>query len=366
MQPDGLPDGIRESLGADTDATTFQFVISAVPAGEAAVLRSLREAAGRSLDDLDAVRAELAVAQGHVAELEALRAGLETARTELETVRGEVETVRAEAGLLAIRVQEREAELEAIRTTATEAATEVDVVAAERDATRARELELRSLLLQAHGDLALRDQQIVPPPPSATGAGAPRSDSRARHRLPPGTRAPLVEAVPRVRCSIVVPVYGRSTLTRQCLDVLLAGTERSWFEIVVVDDGSPDGSGAQWAGYDERVSLIANEGNLGFARSCNPGAAVAEGEFLVFLNNDTLPRRGWLDALADHAEARPRAGAVGSKLLFPDGSVQRADLRTRGRPAPPPRVRGLSRRARGGHAVHSLCGGDRRVRAASS
>ena len=132
--------------------------------------------------------------------------------------------------------------------------------------------------------------------------------------------------MPPVRCSIIVPVYGRSALTRQCLDALLAGTERSSFEIVVVDDGSPDGSGALWADYDERVSLIANERNLGFARSCNAGAAVAEGEFLVFLNNDTLPRRGWLDALADYAEARPRAGAVGSKLLFPDGTVQHAGL----------------------------------------
>ena len=69
--------------------------------------------------------------------------------------------MRAEADLLATRVQEREAELETIA----RRRPRLDVVTAERDATRARELELRSLLLQAHADLAQRDQQIVPPRP---------------------------------------------------------------------------------------------------------------------------------------------------------------------------------------------------------
>ena len=108
--------------------------------------------------------------------------------------------------------------------------------------------------------------------------------------------------MPPIRCSIIIPVYGRAALTRQCLDVLVAGTERSSFEILVVDDGSPDGSGALRADYDERVSLIVNERNLGFARSCNAGAAAATGGYLVFLNNDTLPRRGWLDALATYPD----------------------------------------------------------------
>jgi hypothetical protein len=62
------------------------------------------------------------------------------------------------------------------------------------------------------------------------------------------------------------------------------------------------------------------------ARSCNDGAAGADCDYLVFLNNDTLPHAGWLDALVDYADAHPEVGAVGAKMLFPDGTVQHAGL----------------------------------------
>lgn len=125
------------------------------------------------------------------------------------------------------------------------------------------------------------------------------------------------------RCSIVIPVYNRAVLTAQCLGLL---APRDDVEVIVVDDGSKDWTRSLLAAHGDRIRVVTHGRNEGFARSCNDGAAVATGEFLVFLNNDTLPRTGWLDALVDHADAHPRAAVVGAKLLFPNNTIQHAGV----------------------------------------
>ncbi|MDX6650844.1 MAG: hypothetical protein QOJ97_2795 [Solirubrobacteraceae bacterium] len=125
-------------------------------------------------------------------------------------------------------------------------------------------------------------------------------------------------------CSIVIPVHDGVDLTKRCLDILLA-QDLGGAEIVVVDDASGDGTAAAVAGY-EGIRVVRNESNQGFAGSCNAGAAAATGERLVFLNNDTRPTDGWLDALLGYAREHPRAGIVGAKLLWPNGSVQHAGV----------------------------------------
>jgi GT2 family glycosyltransferase len=62
--------------------------------------------------------------------------------------------------------------------------------------------------------------------------------------------------------------------------------------------------------------------NYGFARACNEGSRFARGEYVVLLNNDTLPTPGWLEKLLECAKNEPNAGVIGSKLLFPDGRLQ--------------------------------------------
>jgi GT2 family glycosyltransferase len=129
-----------------------------------------------------------------------------------------------------------------------------------------------------------------------------------------------------MRCSVIVPVYGQASLTRQCLDGLLGDRDARDLDVVVVDDGSPDETPDLLLGYGDRIRVVRHERNRGFAESCNDGAAVATGDALVFLNNDTIPQPGWLDALLGYAADHPSAGAVGAKLLFPDDTVQHAGV----------------------------------------
>jgi GT2 family glycosyltransferase len=121
--------------------------------------------------------------------------------------------------------------------------------------------------------------------------------------------------------SIVIPVRGRAHLTERCLDLVLGDLDAQC-EVVVVDDASEDGTPELLAGYGEGIRVVQLEQNGGFATACNRGAAAASGERLLFLNNDTEPRPGWLAALRRYADANPRAAVVGAKLLYPTGAVQ--------------------------------------------
>jgi GT2 family glycosyltransferase len=128
-------------------------------------------------------------------------------------------------------------------------------------------------------------------------------------------------------CSIVIPVFNKASLTRQCLDILGGETHPGIeVEVIVVDDGSTDQTAEALAGYGSRIQVIRHEANAGFAQSCNDGARQARGEYIVFLNNDTIPHAGWLDALIAYADQHPEAAVVGSKLLYPNGMVQHAGV----------------------------------------
>src|SRR5262249_3320118 len=92
--------------------------------------------------------------------------------------------------------------------------------------------------------------------------------------------------------SIVIPCHNQAGYTRGCLESVLAHT-RPPYELVLIDNGSADGTAAFFAEVrakagPERVEVIRNEKNLGYPAACNQGLAKAQGDYVVFLNNDTL------------------------------------------------------------------------------
>ncbi len=130
----------------------------------------------------------------------------------------------------------------------------------------------------------------------------------------------------RFKASIIIPVFNKLDLTRQCLTALASLTTMPDYEVIIVDNASTDGTAEFLAGLGGDVQVIRNPENYGFAIACNQGAGAARGEFLVFLNNDTIPTEGWLTVLVDEVERHPDVAVVGSKLLYEDGTIQHAGV----------------------------------------
>ena len=118
--------------------------------------------------------------------------------------------------------------------------------------------------------------------------------------------------------SVVIPMFNQHELTADCLASLARHTPAGIAEIIVVDDASSP----PFTTSDPRVRVLGNRHNLGFAGSCNRGAAAARGEYLLFLNNDVEALPGWLKPLLTVLAERPEVGIVAPKLIHPDGTVQ--------------------------------------------
>ena len=123
--------------------------------------------------------------------------------------------------------------------------------------------------------------------------------------------------------SIVIPVYGQHLTTFACLKSIAAEPPRHSFEVIIMDDCSPDPAATALASL-QGARIIRNETNLGFIGNVNAGAHAACGEWLIILNNDTLLRPNALNALLDTFEQHTNVGLVGAKLLNADGTVQEA------------------------------------------
>ncbi|MBI2939503.1 MAG: glycosyltransferase family 2 protein [Chloroflexi bacterium] len=115
---------------------------------------------------------------------------------------------------------------------------------------------------------------------------------------------------------VVVNWNGRPHLER-CLPALLAQTYRP-VEVIVVDNGSSDGSASSVRRAFPGVQVREMAENLGFAAGSNEGIRCSRGTYVATLNNDTIPEPGWLAALVEAAESDPRVGLVASKMLFFD------------------------------------------------
>jgi glycosyltransferase involved in cell wall biosynthesis len=120
--------------------------------------------------------------------------------------------------------------------------------------------------------------------------------------------------------SIIIPLFNNVTYTRRCIKSIVEKTQYQPYEIILVNNGSYDGTNS----YIQKVVKshnaiipISNPQNYGFSLGCNIGASHAKGEYLLFLNNDTKVTDGWLEYLVQTMKSNNSIGAVGSKLVYP-------------------------------------------------
>ncbi|MDT9341697.1 glycosyltransferase, partial [Trichodesmium erythraeum 21-75] len=124
--------------------------------------------------------------------------------------------------------------------------------------------------------------------------------------------------------SIIIPVYNQILHTYNCLRSLVATLDDSLpFEVIVMDDHSKDNT-QEVLSQISGIKSVFNEQNLGFIGSCNRGAGIATGEYLVFLNNDTVVMPNCFQEMLETFKQIPKTGLVGAKFLYPNGKLQEA------------------------------------------
>lgn len=125
------------------------------------------------------------------------------------------------------------------------------------------------------------------------------------------------------KVSIVIPVYNQFTYTYNCLKSILENSGDVSYEIIIADDVSNDLT-TRLSEVAENIQIARNKENQRFLRNCNQAAKYAKGEYILFLNNDTQVQENWLQPLVELMERDDSIGMVGSKLIYPDGSLQEA------------------------------------------
>jgi GT2 family glycosyltransferase len=124
--------------------------------------------------------------------------------------------------------------------------------------------------------------------------------------------------------TVIIPVYNQVKYTLASLISLYESRPKTSFEVIIADDCSTDQTFKLLNSIDGNINVIRTKGNLGFLRNCNHAAKKANGDILVFLNNDMVVFPGWLDELVDTIQENESYGMVGSKLLNLNGTLQEA------------------------------------------
>ena len=132
-------------------------------------------------------------------------------------------------------------------------------------------------------------------------------------------------AVDKPDATIIIPAYNNIKLTIECLKTISQNTQDVSYEILIIDDGSKDDTQEILSSVCN-IFYVRNQENLGFNASCNRAAGMARGEYLVFLNNDVQVKDNWLCSLLETFNKFDSVGAVGPRVLYPDGRLQEAGM----------------------------------------
>jgi len=128
----------------------------------------------------------------------------------------------------------------------------------------------------------------------------------------------------QIDLSIVIVNFNTSDYTIQCLDSIAENPPECNYEIVVVDNASTDGSADRLEEQYNYILLIRSPNNRGIAGGNNLGIKASSGRYVLLLNNDTIVNSRSLNAMVEFLDNHQDAGAVGGRLLNPDGSFQAA------------------------------------------
>lgn len=135
------------------------------------------------------------------------------------------------------------------------------------------------------------------------------------------------EESPTPDLSVVLVCWNNRSYLEPCLHSLYQSGLGRTYEVVVVDNGSSDGSQEMLEAQFPDVRIVQNHNNLGLSRATNQGILATTGRYVLLLNNDTLVNGPSLESMVDFMDRTPDAAAVGGKLLNPDGSFQGAAAR---------------------------------------
>jgi GT2 family glycosyltransferase len=139
------------------------------------------------------------------------------------------------------------------------------------------------------------------------------------------------EIIRKGKVSVLIPTRDQSEVLEKCLRSIFRNPSYPDFEVIVIDNGSVEESTlktfAQWRNEEpERIRYIRIDAPFNYSKLNNQGVKASQGEYLLFLNDDTeIISTDWIEGMIEQAQ-RPSIGAVGAKLLYPNGTIQHAGI----------------------------------------
>jgi N-acetylglucosaminyl-diphospho-decaprenol L-rhamnosyltransferase len=125
-----------------------------------------------------------------------------------------------------------------------------------------------------------------------------------------------------VDLSIIIVNYHHSQMLKDCLESLNRTIQKIQFEVILIDNSSTDDGLASILKRFPKTQFINNSENIGFAPANNQGAKIANGDFLLFINPDTIMTEGAIESMLDYIRSDSSIGIIGPKVLNPDQTIQ--------------------------------------------